>query len=141
MRIEETSALLAKIQAFDNRNVDEAVLSAWFEVLEQHTLQDCLAAVTDYYRTNTGWIMPAHVVERVRMVEEARQHQFKNGYHLNQADEETIFASGDTSAWSVAMRGLNRAVRTGQLTPDAYETYQDSGQPLGAFLGRKELGQ
>lgn len=137
MRIEETSALLAKIQAFDNRNVDEAVLSAWFEVLEPHTLPDCLAAVTDYYRTNTGWIMPAHVVERVRLVEEERLRHFKNGCHLNRADEERTLDGG--VSWSEGMRELNRAARTGALSPAAYEEYQDGEQPLGAFLGRKEL--
>jgi len=139
MRIEETSALLAKVQAFDNRNVDAAVLSAWSEILEPHTLHDCLAAVTEYYRSNTGWIMPAHIVERVRAMEEARQHQFKNGCHLNPADEDKIFATGDSESWSKAMRALNRAARTGVLTPAAYDAYQSGDEPLEAFLTRKAI--
>lgn len=139
MRIEETSALLAKIQAFDNRNVDEAVLSAWFEVVAPFTLKDCLDSVTDYFRTSTAWLMPAHIVERVRAIEEGRVNTFKNGYHLNPADEDRILLSGDSSAWSNGMRALHRAVRTGSLLPAVYEEYQNGTQPLEAFLSRKAI--
>jgi hypothetical protein len=139
MRIEETSLLLAKIQAFDNRNVDEAALSAWSEVVAAHTLTDCLAAVTDYYRSYSAWIMPAHIVERVRAMEEDRVNQFKDGYHLNPADEDRILLSGDSASWSNGMRALHRAVRTGALSPDVYAAYQDGTQPLEAFLTRKAI--
>lgn len=141
MNIAETSMVLAKIQAFDNRNVDDATVIAWQEVLEPHTLQDALKAVSDYFRVSSAWIMPAHIVERVQAVEEARQHQFKNGYHLNPADEDKIFAGGDSAAWSKAMKELNRAVRTGSLTPAAYDTYQSGDRPLEAFLNQKVIGQ
>lgn len=138
MDIVETSVLLAKVQAFDNRNVADATIVAWQEILEPHTLQDCLGAVRDYYRVSSEWIMPSHIVERVRLVEEDRTRNFKNGYHLNRADEER---SLEGAMWSGAMRDLNRAVRTGALTPAAYDEYQDSEKPLEAFLGRKEIGQ
>jgi hypothetical protein len=132
MNIAETSMVLTKIQAFDNRNVDDATIIAWQEVLEPHTLQDALKAVSDYFRINSAWIMPAHIVERVRAMEDARVYDFKNGYHINRADEER----GD---WSPQMRTLGRAVRTGALTPAAYEAYQSGDQPLEAFLNRKAL--
>lgn len=138
MRIEETSALLAKVQAFDNRNVDEAVLSAWSEVLRPHTLRDCLAAVTSYYTTNTGWIMPAHVVDRVRAMEKRRIDEFRSGYHLNQVDADAALESGQ---WRETCQSLVRAIATGALTPEAYEAYQEDDRPLTAVLGRKELSQ
>jgi len=139
MDIVETGVVLAKIQAFDNRNVDDATTIAWQEVLEPHTLQDALKAVSDYFRVSSAWIMPSHIVERVQAMEEARQHQFKNGCHLNPADEDKIFATGDSGSWSKAMRALNRAARTGALTPAAYEAYQSGDQPLEAFLSRKAI--
>ncbi|MDQ5861872.1 MAG: hypothetical protein M3536_06385, partial [Actinomycetota bacterium] len=122
--------------AFDNRNVDDATVIAWQEVLEPHTLQDALTAVSDYFRVNSTWIMPAHIVERVRAVEDARVYDFKNGYHLNRADEDRMLEHGD---WSAQMRGLSRAVRTGTLVPAAYEAYQSGDQPLEAFLNRKAI--
>jgi len=136
MDIVETGTLLAKIQAFDNRNAPDEATMAWQEILEPHILPDCLAAVTDYYKSNTGWIMPAHIVERVRAMEEDRMWQFKNGCHLNPADEDRMLAG---AGWSEGMRALNRAVRTGALSPAAYEEYQDGTQPLEAFLNRKAI--
>ena len=139
MDIIETGKVLAKIQAFDNRNVDPATTIAWQEVLEPHTLPDALAAVSAYFRTNTAWIMPAHIVERVRDMEQARVREFKNGYHLNRADEERTLGDSGFATWSDAMRALNRAVATGQLTPAAYEAYQDSEQTLASILTRKAI--
>lgn len=135
MNIAETSMVLAKIQAFDNRNVDDATVIAWQEVLERHTLTDALVAVSDYFRVNSAWIMPAHIVDRVRAMEDARVYQFKNGYHLNRADELTL----ESADWSGRMKELGRAVRTGAITPAAYEAYQSSEQSLEAFMGLKAI--
>ena len=132
MDIIETGKVLAKIQAFDNRNVEPETTLAWHEVLEPYTVQDALKAVSDYFRTSSSWIMPAHIVERVREMEEARVYQFKNGYHINAADE----ARGD---WSPQMRALGRAVRTGTLTPAAYEAYQSGNKPLEAYVTLKAI--
>lgn len=132
MNIIETGMVLAKIQAFDNRNVDDATVVAWQEVLERYTLTDALNAVSDYFRTNHAWIMPAHIIERVRAVEEARVYEFKNGYHLNRADE-------DRGDWSHQMQALGRAVRTGALTPAAYDAYQNSDKPLESYINRKAI--
>jgi hypothetical protein len=129
MRIEETSALLAKIQAFDNRNVDEAVLSAWSEVVEPYTLADCLAAVTDYFRTSTAWIMPAHIVERVMLTQRARLDGFGAQPRLSDHDEQTC---GDYSAANKALYG---AIRNGRMDRAAYERYQASTVGILEALG------
>lgn len=136
MNITETALVLSKIQAFDNRNVDDATILAWQEVLEPHTLADALRAVSDYFRVNSAWIMPAHIVDRVRAFEEARVYEFKNGYHLNRADEEQTLEGAN---WSESMKALGRAVRTGALTPAAYEAYQNSDKPLEAYINRKAI--
>lgn len=138
MDIIQTGTVLAKIQAFDNRNVDEAVLAAWREILEPYMLPDCVNAVTAYFRVNTSWIMPAHIVERVREMEQDRARHFKHGYHLNRADDERALEHAD---WSGAMKRLGRAVATGQLTPAAYEAYQSGDQALEFFLNRQEISQ
>jgi len=138
MNIAETAIILSKIQAFDNRNVDDATIIAWQEVLEPHTVQDALKAVSDYYRTHSAWIMPAHIVERVRAIEEARVYEFKNGYHLNYADESRMLEGAN---WSAAMKELHRAVRTGTITPQAYEAYQSGDKPLEAFLNNRKAIQ
>ena len=135
MDIIETSKVLAKIQAFDNRNVEPETTLAWQEVLEPHALQDALAAVSAYFRTSTAWIMPAHIVERVRDMEQARAREFKNGYHLNRADEDASMSG----SWSQSMKALHRSVATGRISPAAYEAYQASDQPLEAFLTRKAI--
>jgi len=136
MNITETGMVLAKIQAFDNRNVDDATTIAWHEVLEPHTVHDALAAVSDYFRSYSAWIMPAHIVERVRAIEEDRARQFKNGCHLNRADEDRMLTGG---SWSAGMKELNRAARTGARSPAAYEEYQAGEQPIEAFLNRKAI--
>ncbi|HCB57778.1 MAG TPA: hypothetical protein DEP82_07590 [Arthrobacter bacterium] len=138
MDIIDTGKVLAKIQAFDNRNVDDPTQIAWQEILEPYMLQDALDAVTHYFKANTGWIMPAHVVERVRDTEQARVRMFKNGCHLNRADEERTLEASGFDSWSDAMKALNRAAATGQITPDAYEAYQESEQTLASVLGSQK---
>lgn len=138
MDIIETGMVLAKIQAFDNRNVEPETTLAWQEVLEPYTLHDALRAVSDYFRTNSAWIMPAHIVERVREVEQGRAYKFTNGYHLNRADEERTLEHGE---WSALNSALGRAIRTGAITPAAYDAYQDSDQHLEAFLTNQKAIQ
>ena len=120
MDIVETGTLLAKIQAFDNRNAPDEATMAWQEILEPHILPDCLAAVTDYFKSNTGWIMPAHIVERVRAIERDRVDSFGVQPRLSDHDERTC------EDYSAAGKALFRAVKTGAMDRAAYELYQES---------------
>lgn len=61
MNLLETGDVLAKIQVFDNRTVDQATLAAWQEVLAGRELQECLDAVAEHHRTSTAWVMPGHI--------------------------------------------------------------------------------
>jgi hypothetical protein len=120
MNIAETSMVLAKIQAFDNRNVDEAVLSAWFEVMEPFTLKDSLEAVTNYFRASTAWMMPAHLVERVRATQQDRVDSFGVLPRLSDHDEATC------EDYTAANKALFTAVRNGAMDRAAYDRYQAS---------------
>lgn len=135
MDIIETGKVLAKIQAFDNRNVDEAVLSAWFEVLEPFTLRDSLEAVTDYFRTSTAWMMPAHVVERVQATERARVDSFGAQPRLSDHDERTC------EDYSAAGKALFRAIKTGAMDRAAYDQYQESTVGILDALGSRKAIQ
>lgn len=136
MNITETSILLAKIQAFDNRNVADPTIIAWQEILEPHTLPDCLDAVRGYYRVSAEWIMPAHIVERVREVENRRVDGFKSGLHLNETDDRAALTTG---GWQEANRRLWRAAATGELTPAMYAVYDDGTASLESVLGQAAI--
>jgi len=120
MDIIETGKVLAKIQAFDNRNVEPETTLAWQEVLEPHTLQDALRAVSDYFRVNSAWIMPAHIVERILLTERDRVDSFGVQPRLSDHDERTC------EDYSAAGKALFRAVKTGAMDRAAYELYQES---------------
>lgn len=70
MTYQQVSLLLSKVQAYDNRDIGEAVIRAWHESLGDLELGDCLAAVTHHFAESQAWLMPAHIRELVRpMVE------------------------------------------------------------------------
>lgn len=126
MRIMDTAQVLAKIQAYSNRNVDEAVITVWHEILEPLELQDCLRAVTDHYRDSKEWLMPSDIVSRVRTYREARLNKFPNGILLSPEDErQAIESKGGMQTYRDACRSLRHLAANGELTPAAYEAYQD----------------
>jgi hypothetical protein len=123
VNIIETGTLLAKIQAFDNRNVDDQTTIAWHQILEPYALADCVTAVIGYYRKSTAWMMPAHVTERVRVIEQDRVNSFRRGLRLSDADE----TEGNTA---LKNRHLYRLAATGQITPAEHVRYLDGNLTL-----------
>lgn len=65
MNYEDAAAVLAKIQAYDGRNVASANVAAWNEALADIDLEPALAAVTVHFQESTEWLMPAHLVKLV----------------------------------------------------------------------------
>lgn len=61
----EVVAVLARCTSFDRRTVGQADVTSWLLVLGDLTYPECDAAVVDYYKTETSWIMPAHIRRRV----------------------------------------------------------------------------
>jgi len=66
MTPEEAGKLLGMCAAYDNRNVDDAALYAWFRVVGDLPYAECESAVIAHYSDSREWIMPADVRKRVK---------------------------------------------------------------------------
>lgn len=69
----ETARILAWAAAFDRRTIGEADVLAWCEALDGVSVDDALAAVTEHYRSSTGWLMPAHVRRHAEHLDHERR--------------------------------------------------------------------
>jgi hypothetical protein len=58
---EETGKLLGVCASYDNRNVDEMSVYAWYRALGDLPYDSCEAAVVAHYTKSRDWIMPADV--------------------------------------------------------------------------------
>lgn len=71
MNKQEIGQLLTLAALVDNRTVtDEAVLM-WHELLRHLPYAPAVEAMNDHYRELTDWLMPAHIIDRVRSVRRA----------------------------------------------------------------------
>lgn len=61
MTPEQIGDLLGVCTSYDNRNVDDAAVYAWYRALGDLPYADCEAAVFEHYAKSSEWIMPAHV--------------------------------------------------------------------------------
>jgi hypothetical protein len=70
MNIIETGKVLAKIQLGDNRDVDDRglVLRELHDSIGKLDFEDAIAAVTMHRQTSTAYLMPAHIIENVRLI-------------------------------------------------------------------------
>lgn len=141
MNIADTTKVLSLIQAFhDKFDVSESRILAWHALLKDHQLSDCLQAVQEHYRNSTAWIMPAHVVERVREVEQRRIDKLGGFLHLSPKDEERYELG--SPAWRAATRTLHQAAKHGNLSADQYRSYQDGNLSLDSLHNTtKEISQ
>lgn len=64
----EVSELLTLITAFDRRTLGETDVEAWFLVLKDIDVTDAADAVSEYFREETKWLMPAEVHSRARRI-------------------------------------------------------------------------
>lgn len=62
----EAAAVLAKVQAFDNRTVSAVNVAAWAEALEDVDGKDALVAVTEHFQESTDWLMPSHIIQKMK---------------------------------------------------------------------------
>lgn len=72
MNIQQTAAVLTKIQLIDNRQVDTLTLNEWHDAIGHLDYEDALEAVRMHRRESTAWLLPAHVTAGVRVVRAAR---------------------------------------------------------------------
>jgi hypothetical protein len=77
MNIQESAAVLAKIKVGDNREVDQAglVLREWHETLKDLPYGDAVEAVNMHRRSSDRYLMPAHIVENVRIIQARRERE------------------------------------------------------------------
>lgn len=72
MTLTETAKVLGLIGVVDNRNVDQATIAAWHDLIGPLDFDDALAAVRDHRRVSTAYLLPAHVIGGVRSIRAAR---------------------------------------------------------------------
>jgi hypothetical protein len=137
MRIIDTAQVLARIQVFNNRSVDELVITAWHEILEPYELADCMRAVTEYFQKSKEWVMPVDIMHLVHEYRKARIDEFKNGLRLSDADDRAAAMAG---TWPAAQRELYRLAGNGHITPALYDDYQ-AGKIQLAEIQSKELAR
>ena len=66
MDTREAFQLLTLASVFDGRTVDKETATVWAEVLADVPLADATAAMKAHYKDEAKWMMPAHVVQRVK---------------------------------------------------------------------------
>lgn len=62
----ETTRVLAKCAAYDNRTVGKVDIASFQEAIGDLDYDDALQAVSDHYRIHGEWIMPADIRELAR---------------------------------------------------------------------------
>lgn len=72
MNLSETDQLLTLISNVDNRNIDDATVLVWHEILGDLPYAECVAAMKAHFRENTEYLTPAFIRARARMLREDR---------------------------------------------------------------------
>jgi hypothetical protein len=68
VNVQQTTELLVLIQIIDNRRVDEAVVIAWHELLDDVEFDAAREALKLHRRESTEWVTPAHVRANVTRI-------------------------------------------------------------------------
>ena len=121
----EAAKVLAKAAAYDNRQANQAAALAWAEALDQNLpLQDALRIVTEHYRDERAWIMPADINRRWRALGKARLETAERMGLPEPPDE----LADDAGAWAAWKKAQIAAIRAGcdarQATARAWRTIQ-----------------
>jgi hypothetical protein len=75
MNRDEVIDLFTAIAIYDRRTVGGPDVEAWLHQLGDLDFEQCLAAVHEYFRSSTGWLMPATVRDLVRAKRERAAHR------------------------------------------------------------------
>lgn len=71
MNAADAGILLAKIQVIDNRQIGDAMILEWWQLLSDIDLDIACAAVDLFRREREGWLQPVHVIDRVARIRAA----------------------------------------------------------------------
>lgn len=72
MNLRETGALVGLIAIGDNRQVDDAVVRHWHDLVGDLDFEDACDAVKAHRRESRTWLLPVDVRERVHTARRAR---------------------------------------------------------------------
>ena len=121
----QTAELLAFCAAFDRRTLGKADVLAWHTVLEDLEFTEARDAVTQHYRTETRWIMPADIRATVRAIHRDRLERHTEAHP-------PLGDTGDAT-YQAALLAERRAVGAGHTAPHAIPALPagTSQQPTG----------
>lgn len=110
MKPTEAAALLTIAAAFDNRKPDADAAKAWALALADYRFEDAREAVVAHYREGTDWIMPSHVVTRVKRIRAKR---------LAEYGEPDVPSGLEEAEYRAYLRDARRAIADGDLTRES----------------------
>jgi hypothetical protein len=125
MNRSDTSKILTKMAAYDQRTIGLADVAAWHEIIGELDYGDCLTAVRDYYTESRDRCMPADIVKRVKAIQSERSRAVG------------ALRPNDTEDDMVELRALNAAVRSGRMNAADVRAYEASALPVFVWLQRK----
>lgn len=134
MNFAETAEVLAAVQIYDSRRVDEATVRAWHKIIGRFTKEDCINAVVEHYTNSTDWLMPAHITGRVKKVR-ARRIELVEHPSLNYSDEYDVDGEPEPGA-KQRQSWLVEGIANGDITADQYEQYRAKKISLDGLLAQ-----
>lgn len=144
MNTEQLTALLARIQVLDNRQVDQLTIEAWEPLVADLEYDDAVAAVNTHFRTSDNYLKPVHVVSGARI-----EHRLRRDRQVRAARRRVVELGGQWSHWSEPSYDLARAgalVENGDPTADdevrkviTHQKRADAGVEDGHAWAQKNL--
>lgn len=122
MQKASAAQVLALIQAFDNRKTDQATITAWADILPDQDVNDYLDAVKDHYRTSSEWLMPAHLIRRVKSTR-SRRIEVAGDPRLKTSDEYDDQGKRLPDA-DRKQRYLTALIASGSVSTETYRRYE-----------------
>lgn len=111
--------ILKAVAAGDRRTAGEADIILWRAALQVggvESKQDALQAVAEHFAMSTDWLMPAHVVTRVKAIRRARVAQ------IDEADGIVPNVDpDDVPAFQAERRAILAAAADGEFDVEAYQ--------------------
>lgn len=76
MNSTQVGLVLARVQAGDNREIDDEglVFGDWESAIGELNFFDCIEAVSMHRRESTAYLLAAHVVANVKVITRRRDH-------------------------------------------------------------------
>lgn len=122
MNRSHTALVLAKIAALDSRSLDDPkgtttpILDTWHELIGHLRFEDCMQAVTEHRRESTEWLLPAHIITRVKAIRAARIDRIPEADLMR--DYGAIESGQSARDYVTALRARTRLLGDGLSLPE-----------------------